>query len=283
MDFQKWVTRLGSEIILLEVNFFQSCENQGTSVHSHPGQLHVACFEKGSGICVISGVRHKIHPGDIYLILPGEMHQFQTDPQHPYRACFLHFSWFGQLPAELPQEIKIPRNARNGFFKLCKELSELSKKWSKQTGGEFFYYGNLLNFWGNLIRFAATAAKGDDPSRPSTGINKLLNPVIEKLYGPPFFYPGIDELAEANNMSRRQLTKLFKAHIGCSIKQYYLANIMRYARKVRNRKNMTTAELARQCGYSSAQNFLLAYKKYFSHHPENPPAGETLIWRGKNN
>ena len=36
------------------------------------------------------------------------------------------------------------------------------------------------------------------PPRPKEGINRLLNPVIEKLHGPPFFYPGIDALAEEN-------------------------------------------------------------------------------------
>ncbi|MBR7131124.1 MAG: AraC family transcriptional regulator [Lentisphaeria bacterium] len=283
MDFQKWISRLGSEIILLEINYFQASEKDGTIVHAHPGQLHIACFEKGSGICTLNGIKHRIRSGDICLILPGEMHQFNPDPENPYRACFLHFSWFGSLPAELPAKIKVSRDRRSTFFKLCRELADSSKEYRHTPGGEFFLYAGLLTFWGYLLRFAA-ASNNSIPNtlRPATGINKLINPVIEKLHGPPFFYPGIDELAESCGISRRKLTKLFKSCAGCSIKQYYLANIMRYAKKMRQTKSMSTAELARKCGYSSAQNFLLAYKKYFDRHSGENAAGDILIWRGNN-
>ena len=283
MDFQKWVVRLGSEIIPLEVNCFQANLHSGTNKHVHPGQLHMACFEKGGGICLVNGVSHKIRPGDVYLVFPGEMHQFTPAPDNPYLACFLHFSWFGELPADLPQKLKVPRQERRRFFQLCRALSESIRDRNQRPGGEFFFHGALLRFWGLLYTYAAGASYySPAATRPKEGINRLLNPVIEKLHGPPFFYPGIDALAEENGLSRRRLTKLFRKYVGCGIKQYYLSNVMHYARTIRQQHLMNTAELARKCGYSTAQNFLLAYKKYFRLHPLES-AGEVKIWRGRQN
>ena len=279
MNFQRWINRLGSEIIPLAVNCFQATENQGTTEHAHPGQLHIACFEKGGGSCTVNGIDHKIHPGDIYVIFPGEMHRFIPRKDNPYKACFLHFSWFGSLPAELPPELKIPKGDRRRFFQLCQELSDTIRMEDGTAEKEFIFYSLLLRLWGELLRFARNCQLSKSLSRPSTGISRLLNPVIEKLHGPPFFYPGIDELAEQNNLSRRNLTKLFRQHTGCGIKQYDLANVMHYAKSVREKQSMTTAELARQCGYSTAQNFLLAYKKYFSTHSEESNAGKVFIWK----
>lgn len=281
MDFQKWIVRLGSEIIPLEINCFQASADSGTDKHVHPGQLHIACFEKGGGTCLVNGVLHKIRPGDIYLVFPGEMHQFTPNPDHPYLACFLHFSWFGALPSDLPQKLRIPARERRRFFNLCRDLSESIRNRMERPGGEFFFHGQLLHFWGLLYSFSTDASGFHAGTRPTEGINRLLNPVIEKLHGPPFYYPGIDALAEENSLSRRQLTKLFKQYVGCSIKQYYLSNVMHYAHTIRRQRSLNTSELARRCGYSTAQNFLLAYKKYFSLHPQES-SGTVKIWQGSN-
>lgn len=279
MDFQKWITRIGSEIIPLEVNCFQTGNNSGyygTIKHVHPGHLHIACFEKGSGICMVNGISHKIRPGDIFLICPGEMHQFTPNQENPYLACFLHFSWFGELPSELPQKLKVPLRERRKFFQLCRQLSEDIRIREQVPGGEYFFHGRLLCFWGMLHVFASGSSHHVILRE---GINKVLNPVIEKLHGPPFFYPGIDTLADECGLSRRQLTKLFRRHVGCSIKQYYLANVMHYASTIRQQKSMKIAELAQACGYSTTQNFLLAYKKYFSTHSLET-SGKIQIWSG---
>lgn len=277
MDFQNWIARLGSEIIPLEINYFQARPTSGTDKHVHPGHLHVACFEKGTGTCLVNGVTHRIRSGDVYLIFPGEMHQFTPNAEQPYLACFLHFSWYGELPTDLPPNLRVPARERKRFFRFCRQLSEELRSRAEIPGGEFFFAGSLLHFWGLLYSYAGASGKTHTVSRPSTGIDKLLNPIIEKLHGPPFNYPGIDALAEENRLSRRRLTQLFRQYVGCGIKQYYLSNLMHYAWSVRRQKTMTTAELARRCGYSTVQNFLLAYKKYFAEHPMES-AGEVRLW-----
>ncbi len=277
MDFQKWISRLGTEIIPLEVNYFQSGVNESTPEHTHPGQLHIACFEKGTGWCMVNGIKHRIRSGDIYLILPGEMHQFYSEPDNPYRACFLHFSWFGILPSEIPLILRIPRPDRRRFFALCSRMADICHSGRQDISNDFFFYGELLHFWGLLMQYAGENGTDGTFPRPKEGINKQLDLIVSKLHGPPFFYPGIDTLADEVGISRRQLTKIFRKAVGCGIKQYYLANVMYYAKRMREQKLISLAELARQCGYSTPQNFLLAYKKFFSS-PSAEDFSKSIVW-----
>ncbi len=277
MNFQKWIARLGSEIELLEVNYFQTVGTEKMPVHTHPAQLHIACFERGKGLFSLNGVMRKIRPGDVYLVYPGEMHQFLPDAELPYRACFLHLSWYGALPTELPHHLLLPRNERRRFFNLCRELAETWHR-PKRPESEFLLYSLLLRFFSELVR-AAAEHQISEKSPELKGLDRKLNPVLAALHGPPFFYPGIDALADKAGVSRRQLTKLFKLHTGCGIKQYFLNNVMRYAELMRQSGEYRTAEIARQCGYSTPQNFLLARKNYLQNHPRELNTPQVYIFR----
>jgi len=277
MNFQKWMARLGNEIELLEVNYFQTTGTEKMNIHTHPAQLHIACFERGKGLFSLNGILRKIRPGDVYLINPGEMHQFVPDPELPYRACFLHLSWYGVLPTELPHHLLLPRNERRRFFQLCRELAET---WHhpKRPGGDFLLYSLLLRFFSELVRSAADH-EISEKCPELKGLDKQLNPVMAALHGPPFFYPGIDALAEKTAMSRRQLTKQFRLYTGCGIKQYFLSNVMRYAELMRQSGEYRTSEIARQCGYSTPQNYLLARKNYLKNHPGGLNTAHVIYWR----
>ena len=281
MDFQKWVSRLGSEIYLQEVNYFQTSGDERFPLHTHPGQLHIACFERGTGICSINGIARKIRPGMLLIVYPRESHVFIPDQKRPYRACFLHFTWYGALPGELPKEMLIPRTERRAFFRLCRDLDESCHSGLSLPGGIFFLYSHLLHFFGELLRLGAPMnVSGVLPER---GLDKALNPVIKALFGPPFTYPGIDALAEKAGMSRRKLTRLFRQHTGCGIKQYFLANMMRYAEFMMQSGEYGSAQIARQCGYSTTQNFLLAFRNYRKNHPEGVKSPLVTIWEPEKN
>lgn len=278
IDFQKWVSRLGSEIVLLEVNYFQTTGNEKMPLHAHPGQLHIACFERGSGIYLINGIVRKIHPGVIQIVYPGERHEFIPDRKRPYRACFLHLTWYGELPTNLPKELRLPRKERYSFFRLCQELDFSCHRGVIRPGGAFELYSLLLRFFGEIQRLGAQLAAPDTPVSVC-GLDKELNPVISALVGPPFAYPGIDALAEKVGMSRRRLTRLFRQHTGCGIKQYFLGNVMRYAEFMMQNGEYGSAEIARQCGYSTTQNFLLAFHNYRKKHPNGMKSPLMTVWK----
>ena len=277
MNFQKWISRIGSEIILLEVNYFQTLPDEHTSHHIHPGQLHIACFEHGTGQCVINGVVKKIRPGMILLVCPGDSHEFVADHKRPYKACFLHFTWYGDMPKDIPSEMILPPEKRRTFFSLCRELAECCHRGMELPGGDFFLYSCLLRFFGELQRIKNCGSVAGYPLERK--LDKSLEPVLNALCGPPFNYPGIDALAEKAGVSRRTLTRVFRQYMGCGIKQYFLGNVMRYADFMLKNGECGAAQLARLCGYSTTQNFLLAYGNYLKNHPQGIETAIMTIWK----
>jgi AraC-like DNA-binding protein len=261
MEFRDFTSRFAKEIILDRVNFLPATPRLSTNLHSHFNLLHIACIKKGCGICRVKGKIWKLFPGAVQFVMPGEIHRYVADEKNPYHAYFLHLNWYGSIPDDLPRQLTIPSRERKRVYKILQELSELFSKPGRNS--ELKIYGLFSIFLADVIRFSQEMKA--TPLRDYISGNSQdakLNYVFEKLYGPPFEFPGIDELAEHCEISRRKFTALFRKLTGMSIKQYYLRNVMTYAGMMMESKELKITDIAAQCGYSNSQNFLHAYKTF---------------------
>lgn len=255
--FTDFAQRLGREIECTQVNRFQAAPEMNTTRHVHWDQLHINCIESGTGVCVVNGKAWRLRQGNVHIVLPGETHEYRVSRNKPYCSCFLHFRWTGPVPPKLVRQLTIPAGKRREFFRILHRLAEMNGTLS--IGMELIRNGLLMQLLGMLVGFAE--ASGEAPFGKEIAYGELY-PVIRKLSGPPFEYPGLDVLAESAGMSRRKLTALFRKTTGRSIKQYYLQNVMAYADAMMRSGEFRTADIARQCGYSNCQNFLAGYHKY---------------------
>ncbi|MBQ6472337.1 MAG: helix-turn-helix domain-containing protein, partial [Victivallales bacterium] len=250
------------EVSIQGVAYFQASEKSGMHLHIHQSRLHIAAFEKGHGTVTLNGVDYRIQPGDIFVIFPGDRHQFLPDARHPFVALFWHLLWYGSIPVDLPRYLNLPKQERPAFFRL--NLRAV-KTWNatETPANQMMLHGYLLQVFANLLR----VSHASDTPKPELGfadVDKTLNPVLNALHGPPFFYPGIDALAEKAGVSRRTLTKMFRQYAGCGIKQYYFQNMMRYVDRVLSTGEEHMCDVAKFCGYSSTQNFLHARRDYLA-------------------
>lgn len=262
METLNWLPKLGEEVSIQGVAYFQASENSSTHLHIHLSRLHIVAFEKGSGTVILNGIAYRVQAGDVFIIYPGERHQFLPDARHPYVAVFWHLLWYGSMPAELPRYMNLPKAERSAFFRLNRSAV---KVWNapETLENQLTLYGYLLQVFANILR-VSNATETKALSLGFAGVDKTLNTVLNALYGPPFFYPGIDALAKKAGVSRRTLTKLFRQHTGCGIKQYYLQNMMRYVDRVLSTGEEHISDVAKMCGYSSPQNFLHARRDYLA-------------------
>ena len=261
MEFRDFTSRFGQEIMLSRVNFLPASPLLCTNLHSHFNVLHITCVKKGRGICRVKDKIWKLVPGSVHFVMPGEIHRYIADNKNPYQIYFLHFTWYGTVPNEFPRQLVIPAHARKRLYKYLHEMAELFLKPEKTSG--LRKYGLLALFLADILSFAdegRTVSISDYISGNSQ--DAKLNYAFERLYGPPFQFPGIDELAEHCEMSRRKFTDLFKKITGMSVREYYLRNVMTYAATMLESKEFSIKAMASQCGYSNSQNFLHAYKKY---------------------
>ena len=81
---------------------------------------------------------------------------------------------------------------------------------------------------------------------------------------------SLDEIATATGLSRRQIERLFKRHLNCVPKRYYLQMRLRRARELLLQTSMPIIDITTACGFQSPPHFSRCYRAQFG----CPPSAE---------
>src|SRR5256884_7578587 len=85
------------------------------------------------------------------------------------------------------------------------------------------------------------------------------------------------EIASATQLSRRQIERLFKRHLNCVPKRYYLQMRLRRARELLLQTSMPIIDITPACGFQSPPHFSRCYRAQFG----CPPSAERQTRQGK--
>jgi len=128
-------------------------------------------------------------------------------------------------------------------------------------------------------RDAIPLQMGDDPTLPEVlrGIMELMRKNIDEPL-------TLLELAELSEVSRRQMERLFHAHLDSSPSRYYLELRLAHARRLLTQTNESITNVALASGFVSTSHFSNCYKDAFGVSPsaaranvtgkQTPPPGE---------
>ena len=84
---------------------------------------------------------------------------------------------------------------------------------------------------------------------------------------------SLDAIAAATALSRRQIERLFKRHLNCVPKKYYLQMRLRRARELLLQTAMPIMDITTACGFQSPPHFSKCYRREFG----CPPSTERQI------
>ena len=87
---------------------------------------------------------------------------------------------------------------------------------------------------------------------------------------------SLDEIAAATGLSRRQIERLFKRHLNCVPKRYYLQMRLRRARELLLQTSMPIIDITTACGFQSPPHFSRCYRTQFG----CPPSSERQARQG---
>ncbi len=74
---------------------------------------------------------------------------------------------------------------------------------------------------------------------------------------------SLDDIASATGLSRRQIERLFKRHLNCVPKRYYLQMRLRRARELLLQTSMPIIDITTACGFQSPPHFSRCYRAQF--------------------
>jgi transcriptional regulator GlxA family with amidase domain len=84
---------------------------------------------------------------------------------------------------------------------------------------------------------------------------------------------SLERIARETGLSRRQIERLFKRHLNCVPKRYYLEMRLKRARELLVQTAMPIMDIATACGFQSPPHFSKCYRSQFGH----PPSAERQI------
>ncbi len=80
----------------------------------------------------------------------------------------------------------------------------------------------------------------------------------------------LEEIARQSGLSRRQIERLFKRHVHCVPKRYYLELRLKRARELLLQTSMPIMAISTACGFQSPPHFSKCYRSHFG----RPPTAE---------
>ena len=78
---------------------------------------------------------------------------------------------------------------------------------------------------------------------------------------------SLESIAHKTGMSRRQIERLFKRHVNCVPKRYYLEMRLKRARELLLQTAMPVMAISTACGFQSPPHFSKCYRNHFGYPP----------------
>jgi transcriptional regulator GlxA family with amidase domain len=91
-------------------------------------------------------------------------------------------------------------------------------------------------------------------------VAELMEANIEKTL-------SLEQIARHTGLSRRQIERLFKRHLNCVPKRYYLELRLKRARELLLQTAMPIMDITTACGFQSPPHFSKCYRKQFGYPP----------------
>ena len=98
---------------------------------------------------------------------------------------------------------------------------------------------------------------------PQTRLMKIAQLMEDNIERPL----ALADIARQSNLSRRQIERLFKRHLDCVPKRYYLTVRLRRARELLLHTSMRIDEITAACGFQSPPHFSKCYRRQFGYPP----------------
>lgn len=217
----------------------------------------------GKGFFEYRDRKHAVTAGEIFVIVPGELTYYETDPDDPWTFCW--FAFDGRRAKEMLNRAGLsmdePVQAIRGGDRLPVHVNELIATLQAYSGRELpasLIHGLLYQLFG-VLEVSHLASRSDLPRRSDAAdyVGKALK-FIEYQYQSPI---AVKNIADYVGLERTYFTKLFTKATGESPQRYLIKYRIDQARRLLATSDMTVAQIGRSVGIPELAYFSRLYKK----------------------
>ncbi|MBO4412166.1 MAG: AraC family transcriptional regulator [Lachnospiraceae bacterium] len=254
--------------IRAHAEYSESPDQSVFQMHSHI-DYEIYFFQRGEAFYTVEGTRYDLHPGDLLLMCPGEVHHVTFRSKNPYRRIIVNFHDLDPLPEELQKRLLRPFHERpfgqfnqypsdlfpNSHFQFY--LEQLCS--AKDPVAGFTLLLPLLQELNLAFSVICTLPKRQESHEASQVLNYLSDHLTEPL--------SLSDLCERFYLSKSRLNRIFKDTTGATVWAYVTTKRLFLARDL-ILKGVQPTIAAEECGFGDYSTFFRAYKKKFGVSPK---------------
>ncbi len=224
-------------------------------IHRSSGEVSVLLYVvSGEGYVDRNGTVLPVMPGDVIILPQGEEHDYGVKRSNPWRI-----QWFNMIGEVFPYLLKkyglsgvqVYSGAClaaffEGCMKLCQSRGDEEEIQDRLCAD---VYRILLGLW--------RREAGDKPETTAGRLKSFIDSMIDTDPGQPF---SVQEAAEDQSVSVRQLERVFRREYGMTPYQYYQSQKLMLARQYLANTALTIREISTKLGFCDPYYFSNCFK-----------------------
>ncbi len=218
--------------------------------------LHVVM--EGKGTYHVREQQYQLKKGDIFLIRPGDSTFYLADGEDPWVYCWLSFG--GTVAEEIIQRSLFKEDQYTmvsaGISTYIDIILECLHYSQEDVADELELTALTYRFLAMLLRDGGKVGLGEQKVYSPLAIDAVK--YIEEHYAQPL---TVEEIARALSVNRSHLSRVFKNHLGTSIKEYLIGVRINQAAFLLSLTENSVESIAYQVGFSSLVVFSRMFKK----------------------
>ena len=204
----------------------------------------------GTGVFQHGEQAYHLHPGEMFVIRPGETTFYQADALDPWEYIWVGFECDEPFAALLKKDVIALPSALAIFQRIVSLQKEPMRTW--------LICGQLYELFSKI---AETQGKtGENAQRY---VSQAVN-YIESNYTQPM---RVESIAAGLGLSRNYFCRIFKAATGFSPQEYIVSYRLSRAAQFMTEYGLSPGEAARQAGYPDVYSFSRMFARKYGMPP----------------
>ena len=210
----------------------------------------------GMGTITENDTTFTVKAGDVFLLHPGEYHDYYPDPDAPWQKLWLQVSGFG-VP-EILRMYGLSHVNHIPDFDLSEEILNIAQVINPESPLETVdEQGPIL-----MIKLLQKI-KGELDSRSSSqGTVSTVARIREVIETSPDANVTLSQLTKEFNVSKQHLIRIFKREYGITPHEYILNHRIALAQSLLKRTSLTMQEISNQLNFCDAAYFSEFFRKH---------------------
>lgn len=259
------------EIVLYQIG--DICCNSGYEIGNHRQLCYeISYIVSGRGRYFTNNRGYELEKGDIYLCLPGEMHNGIADTVDPYRYFYVGFDFIDR-----PPRLSFLRQIQSTFDNINCPMTKDAQGLDTFFIGIFDELINNKEYSSYMVKtylkqiiistYRNFSGQYGDKYNPEKEAGCISYQVVNYIDMNLFEMGDLSRLGEELGYSYSYISQKFSQETGSTIQEYFNRQRFEQALIMLREEELTVTEIAEKLNYKSVHSFSKAFKNMFEVSP----------------